>query len=160
MSIKFVCSCGKRMRARDEMAGRRSVCPRCGNPVGIPSLQANHPSSNRLPMSPAERIARQTRSHLAPVDGAGGQLLIVPPRSESEILDAVVDRRTAEFWKSHPDAAVLPKGRPARRGQMGTAWYHCLLYPVRAWPLVLGLAVSLSILGVVALFVLWPVLAD
>ncbi|HEY7307870.1 MAG TPA: hypothetical protein VH643_00785 [Gemmataceae bacterium] len=42
MSIKFICSCGKHLRARDEMAARRSMCPRCGAPVGIPSLQPTH----------------------------------------------------------------------------------------------------------------------
>jgi hypothetical protein len=111
-------------------------------------------------MSPAERLARQARSRGASVDGAGGQLLTVPPRSDTDLLDAVVDHRTAEFLKSHPDVAVRPKERPARRGEMGTAWYHCLLYPLRAWPLVAGLALGLSILSIVALFFLWPVLTE
>ena len=33
MAIKFICSCGKHLKARDEMAARRSVCPACGNPT-------------------------------------------------------------------------------------------------------------------------------
>src|SRR5262245_13234362 len=65
MSIKFVCSCGKRLKARDHMAERRTVCPRCGNPVGIPSLDPN----KTMPRTPAERarhLARRpiTLSHL------------------------------------------------------------------------------------------------
>jgi hypothetical protein len=52
MSIKFVCYCGKRLKARDDMAGKRIPCPRCGNPIGVPSLDPNHPT----PMTPAERL--------------------------------------------------------------------------------------------------------
>ena len=33
VSIKFVCRCGKHLRARDEMASLRSRCPRCGEPL-------------------------------------------------------------------------------------------------------------------------------
>jgi hypothetical protein len=66
MSIKFVCPCGKRLKARDNMAARRIMCPRCGNPVGVPSLDPN----KSAPMTPAERLraasARRpiTLSHL------------------------------------------------------------------------------------------------
>src|SRR6516225_2788008 len=60
MTIKFICGCGKHLRARDEMAARRSVCPRCGSPVGIPSLEPNNPGAAG-PLSPLERqrLAKQ-----------------------------------------------------------------------------------------------------
>jgi hypothetical protein len=57
MSIKFVCPCGKRLKARDDMAARRIMCPRCGNPVGVPSLDPSKPT----PMTPAERLRAQAR---------------------------------------------------------------------------------------------------
>src|SRR5260370_40177242 len=57
MSIKFVCPCGKRLKARDDMAARRIMCPRCGNPVGVPSLDPNRPT----PMTPAERLRAHAR---------------------------------------------------------------------------------------------------
>ena len=55
MSIKFVCSCGKHLRARDEMAARRSMCPRCGAPVGVPSLRPTHAGTQAAPLTPQER---------------------------------------------------------------------------------------------------------
>src|SRR2546423_851321 len=67
MTIKFICTCGKHLRARDEMAARRSVCPRCGSPVGIPSLKPTHPGTAAAPMTPLERI-RHAR-HRAPLPG-------------------------------------------------------------------------------------------
>jgi hypothetical protein len=57
MSIKFVCTCGKRLKARDEMAGKRIPCPRCGSPVGVPSRDPDKPT----PMTPAERLRHQAR---------------------------------------------------------------------------------------------------
>src|SRR2546423_13472646 len=56
MTIKFICTCGKHLRARDEMAARRSVCPRCGSPVGIPSLKPTHPGTTAAPLTPLERL--------------------------------------------------------------------------------------------------------
>jgi hypothetical protein len=37
MAIKFSCAlCGKKLTAKDELAGRRSKCPQCGSVVGVP----------------------------------------------------------------------------------------------------------------------------
>ena len=56
MTIKFVCTCGKHLKARDDMAGRRSACPRCGSPVGIPSLRPTHAGTSAAPLTPTERM--------------------------------------------------------------------------------------------------------
>jgi hypothetical protein len=165
MSIKFVCSCGKRMRARDEMAGRRSVCPRCGNPVGIPAPQPARPVATPGPMTPAERLARQARTRRQALSETAGQLAVVPPELRVDPLEAVVDRRTARTLQAHPEqAAALRRAqsrapRSLRLRTMGTAWYHCLFYPVRAWLLVGGLAVALMMLSVVVVFSLPEVVA-
>lgn len=37
MSIRFQCSCGKKLKAPDEHAGKRMACPGCGNPVRVPA---------------------------------------------------------------------------------------------------------------------------
>src|ERR1700730_7391210 len=58
MSIRFICTCGKHLKARDEMAARRSVCPRCGRPVGVPSLQSSQRGAPAGPLSPQERAQR------------------------------------------------------------------------------------------------------
>ena len=64
MSITFTCTCGKRMRARDEMAARRTMCPACGRPVGIPSGQPTQRGAPVGPLSPEER--RRQRAADAP----------------------------------------------------------------------------------------------
>src|SRR5437764_7803632 len=59
MALRFVCSCGKHLRARDEMAARRTACPACGAPVGIPPLRPTHRGGVAAPLSPAERLAHR-----------------------------------------------------------------------------------------------------
>src|SRR5437899_11197063 len=56
MAIRFFCKCGKKLKARDEMAGRRSMCPRCGSPVGIPGLKPTHAGATLGPMSLKDRL--------------------------------------------------------------------------------------------------------
>lgn len=36
-SITFYCLCGKKLKARASSAGKRTQCPQCGEPVGIPA---------------------------------------------------------------------------------------------------------------------------
>src|SRR5581483_11058359 len=97
MSIKFVCSCGKHLRARDEMAARRSVCPRCGAPVGMPSKQPTQRGAAAAPMTPAERWLSRRRP-AAPRDDEDDTIRIapsplappspaVPPVPRTEVVD-------------------------------------------------------------------------
>jgi hypothetical protein len=151
MTIKFVCSCGKHLRARDEMAARRSACPACGAPVGVPSLTPNHRGVTAGPLSPAER--RRTRP-AAPPD-------FPPPPDATAGVAGAVTAPHSHLPADRPGAGpgpglhrppdtdavrlAIPRERRLRRAwRIETRWYHCLLYPLRAWPLVLGLAVVLT----------------
>ena len=40
MSLRVVCSCGKKLQAPDELAGKRAKCPSCGERVQIPALES------------------------------------------------------------------------------------------------------------------------
>ena len=135
VSIKFVCSCGKHLRARDEMAARRSVCPRCGNPVGIPSLRPTHASAPLGPLSPEE--TRQRTRELAPpadpVRHLSENVTVPAPRPlDPSVVRVVVGR-------SSPRQLLAGEGRKPQ-----TRWYHCLLIPVRVWLLLFGLAAALA----------------
>ncbi|MBI1915331.1 MAG: hypothetical protein HYS12_11420 [Planctomycetes bacterium] len=145
MAIKFICGCGKHLRARDEMASRRSVCPRCGSPVGIPSLRPTHPGTALGPMTPDERRRARKNALPAPLTSPG------PARHEPDRIAAVgpvpaprplnlgaVHVLSPE--ESRREAAAWP-GWP-----LETRWYQCLLYPLRAWRLVLVLAGGLAVL--------------
>ncbi len=36
MTIEFECQCGKRLRVKDEHAGKKVKCPACGEPLVVP----------------------------------------------------------------------------------------------------------------------------
>ena len=135
MTIKFVCSCGKHLRARDEMAARRSACPRCGAPVGIPSLRPTHSGTAAAPLSPLERLRHAKTRQSLPGDAPPSL-----PESPSPILPRKLDKRLVH---------LLPKGgtrRPELTGRhLELRWYECLFYPLRAFKLFLGLAIIMSL---------------
>src|SRR5437588_4986320 len=127
MSIKFVCSCGKRLRARDEMAARRSVCPRCGAPVGIPSLKPTHAGTAAAPLTPLERLRHaRARAPLATPAPA-------PPAPQPESLSAAaprpLDTRLVRLLSTRKERPPDPVGRHLEKH-----WPECLLYPLRAGP--------------------------
>ncbi len=133
MSIKFVCSCGKHLRARDEMAARRSMCPRCGNPVGVPSLQPTHTGTQAAPLTPQER-RRLNRNK---------------PNS-----DALTNAATAALTADPSAAPSDPRHRKPkarRRRQLEQRWYQCLAYPFLNW-------ISLLILSIISTLCLSGVL--
>ncbi|QEH31538.1 hypothetical protein OJF2_00030 [Aquisphaera giovannonii] len=51
MSIRFACSCGKQLQARDEHAGRKSRCPDCGATLVVPA-GGEPPSATPTPAPP------------------------------------------------------------------------------------------------------------
>jgi hypothetical protein len=55
MSIKFVCPCGKHLRAREEMARMRILCPACGRPVSVPSREPTQRGTRAEPLAPPQR---------------------------------------------------------------------------------------------------------
>src|SRR5205085_12642300 len=143
MTIKFICSCGKHLRARDEMAARRSRCPRCGAPVGIPSLKPNHVGSEAKPLSPAERLGR--RPVVPPRNPRQADLAPPPtekptPANHVRVAAPVPETAPVPIPRPEADAAMVRLIKasaqpPRRRGawQLETRWYHCLVYPLRAW---------------------------
>src|SRR5262249_10661718 len=142
---KFVCSCGKHLRARDEMAARRSVCPRCGAPVGIPSLKPHHPGA-LAPLTPWERERLARKRQPAPAPEPEPPPPAAPPPAEGRGV-----------------RLLSPRGR-RRRSRSGRHlerhWYECLLYPLRAWRVCLGLGLIWALLSCIAVVFLPPALAS
>src|SRR4051794_34940163 len=133
MTIKFICSCGKHLKARDNMAARRSVCPRCGAPVGIPSLKPTHAGTVAAPMTPAERQrrARERAPTIAEKAPSAAETTADAPRP----LDTRLVRLVSARGPRQPD----PPGRILEKH-----WHECLLYPLRAWHLYFGVALFMS----------------
>jgi hypothetical protein len=127
VTIKFVCGCGKRLRARDELARRRTVCPRCGQPVGVPSGEPTRPGSAAAHLTPAERQRRDAR------------------RSDASDPAAPRDRVGAVMLALLPGRRTSGERRP---GPAGERWYDYLAYPFREWQLWAGSAGLLTVLSV------------
>lgn len=124
MSIKFFCKCGKHLRARETLAGKRSVCPACGELVGVPSLAPTHRGTAAAPLS-AEEKAKLGRPMGLPV-----------PATSTD--------------QPHPPGAPQRKlsWRRARRVlSLERHWYECLRFPLYAAPLLAPLALGLTVLS-------------
>ncbi len=164
--ITFVCRCGKRLRAREDMASRRVLCPRCGSPVGVPSREPNHPGLAG-PMSPQEIARRRVR----PADDAtqvAGPISVRLRRGHNPNAPNAPDWRPLDAPLVCPPPGPSPSGpggspagagkppapRRRRYWQLETRWHHCLTYPCRAWPLVLGLSFALAGLSAAAALLL------
>src|SRR5262245_34800815 len=153
MTIKFVCSCGKRMSARDDMAGRRSFCPRCGEPVGIPGRTATHPDGSPGPLSPQER--RRQSANRAAVDAAAltGPVPPIPPPPDPLTAVTPVLPPGVRLPEGGP-RKLRPALRPRRTWNLERHWAECLAYPLRAYALLLALGTLLALDGIVVVAVL------
>lgn len=151
MAITFVCRCGKRLRAREDMASRRSMCPACGEPVGVPSLQGANADGRAGPMSPEELSRRRSRvsPDTADTSTLGPASVRMRPRDPA--------RSVGSDWRPLDGMLVAPPGtkpeemvkkgrlhRRRRKWALEGAWHHCLLYPFRAWSVVVALSVLLA----------------
>jgi hypothetical protein len=155
MSISFVCRCGKRLRAREDMASRRSMCPRCGAPVGIPSLEQRE--DGRAGAMSREEIARRDRGPVDPaqadVSELGKAMIRVRRRRDSRTMNPPLDWRPLDAPLVCPPSMVdKPKAERRRRHRyrLESRWYHCLAYPCRAWMVIVGLSCALAVLGTAA----------
>ena len=60
MSIAFRCQCGQKLRAKPEMAGRQTRCPKCSSVVDIPAAPQSAPQINTgQPQQPKSASAPQ-----------------------------------------------------------------------------------------------------
>lgn len=153
MTIKFICSCGKHLKARDEMASRRSVCPRCGSPVGIPSLK---PTGAVAPLTPLERLRHARNREPLPKERSAAPST-VPPAAGSP--PAAVPRQL------DPRVVHLLSKKGKRRAELvgrhlEQHWYECLVYPLRAWRFCLAIAVFLTVLSILGALVVPLQLAE
>jgi predicted RNA-binding Zn-ribbon protein involved in translation (DUF1610 family) len=90
MAVSFYCSCGKRLRGRDDNAGKRVRCPRCGSVAIIPSSESGsavEEETDKPAILEIERIKKQAamlRDLSIVVDGEKAGLL---GNGESEAIE-------------------------------------------------------------------------
>jgi hypothetical protein len=131
VSIKFVCSCGKHLKARDEMARRRSICPRCGALVGIPSPEPIRAGGaaplSLLDSSPSRERKPAPPLHLSPQ--------AIPPDVPG------IDRRVVHLLSLRGRR----QPRTSKQRPLEDHWYECLRYPLHAWRFALVLAAFMAL---------------
>jgi hypothetical protein len=133
MSIRFVCRCGKHLRAREDMAARRVPCPACGTLVGVPAPAPAHRGAAG-PLTP-EEIARRNAGP-APAASIGPVTILFRHRFDPNVaplaipitLDAGLTLPAAP--PVVPSAPPPPTPRPRRARGFESRWYHCLQYPL------------------------------
>src|SRR6516225_7069154 len=64
MTIAFSCECGQQLQAKEEHAGRRTRCPKCGRDVMIPSIETAPAPEPPLRPEAVTRRPRPDVSHL------------------------------------------------------------------------------------------------
>lgn len=120
MRITFTCLCGKRLKARESSAGKRTQCPQCGEPVGIPasSAPAAPPSSRKEAANAAVAGSRE----VLPIPVS----ILPPAANETANSGEPVGPTPKPYFMIDDDSPAPPpqvakkrrdnKGRPQTRG--------------------------------------------
>jgi hypothetical protein len=109
MAIKVACTaCGKRLSAKDELAGRQTKCPACGGAIEVPTRASAAPNRRSIPTSPTWPPAAHDPSGFGEVIDEGEQQYVSPPFRPPG----------SSPWHVLP-AGHRPRG-PARAGQSGS----------------------------------------
>jgi len=113
MGIKFLCPNGHKLHVKSFLAGKRAICPQCGQRVVVPAEDASNTTDvgsvsieiATLPEQPAVAPAISVRSQAA----AGGPP-VVPSTTPDSQADPIADAPSAVWYV-----------RPATGGQFGPA---------------------------------------
>jgi hypothetical protein len=114
-----------------------------------------------------EEIARRNRGHVDPAPAGGPELgeamVRLRRRRDSRTQAPPMDWRPLDAPLVCPQSEIDKPRRERRRHRRSfsveTRWFHCLLYPCRAWMVVIGLSCALTVLSAVMVQVL-PMLFD
>ena len=112
--IRFACSsCGKKLHAKDELAGRTAKCPNCGRPFQIPKAGEVPDSVPLDDALPGETVIPVSEEHLAAYDA--------PKRLVRESHYVICDKtHLVAMWASDGAGWIIRVGSgflPAKRNR-------------------------------------------
>jgi hypothetical protein len=165
MAILFNCVCGHHLKARDEMAGRRTMCPACGAPVGVPSTLPTHRGVTPGASSSSRRTAKSKRADEAVACHWAGLAVdrtrhsAAPPpighsgveREPAGSLDATVGPSRVALRQAAVESVRIVTIRERQKNRrkpgwhLGTRWYHNVAYPICELLMLLALTLLLAI---------------
>jgi hypothetical protein len=129
MGIRFAChACAKSLNIKNELAGKRGVCPQCGTKFRIPSTDA--PQS--IPLELIESPAVQTPPELSPVAREAFSEQATAPEPAARVEQSVDQPKATVSTETIPNAKVTAASllddpvavwyvRPPSGGQYGPA---------------------------------------
>src|SRR5579883_2408098 len=138
MSIRFACKCGKHLRAGDTMAGRRTLCPKCGSLLSIPDKEnAGSGATSPRPVPPPlpDPPLNEDGSNAEGDDAEDLGPILIRVRRKN---DKDPNRHHGGIWMPldpdrgpPPEKLPKPARKPRRRynWQLETRWYQSLGYP-------------------------------
>lgn len=143
MAVAVTCACGKALRVKDELAGRRVRCPGCGNTLTVPAPQntgaeeivellpadAGSPMPPPRPLAPVQHISPQrpvaVRPPVLPVQHASPRPVPAPPplhQAPPALPSHAVPPPSQQFQRADtvrhapaPDYDDTPEDEPRRR---------------------------------------------
>lgn len=110
MAITFACQCGQRFRAKEEHAGKRAKCTRCGRPLTIPAPSHAAAPQNASRSSPSQAAAVDYRAMASLIDQIASHVRISSPgtcraRTGASCLAATED--LGELHRKYPHCPEL-----------------------------------------------------
>src|SRR5688572_13539388 len=96
MGVSVVCTCGKRLKAKESAAGRTANCPACGQPVTFPALKTQAGDSllrgldvqqDKPVFESSRKVAEDMASATMPNLDEFSYENMVEPRNESAAAD-------------------------------------------------------------------------
>jgi hypothetical protein len=112
--IRFACaSCGKKLHAKDELAGRTAKCPNCGKPFQIPKVSEVPETIPLDDALPGEHVIPVNEEHIVGYNA--------PERLNRESHYVICDRaRLVASWENNGAGWMIRVGtgfQPARRNR-------------------------------------------
>jgi hypothetical protein len=131
MPISLSCSCGRAIRARDDLAGLRVKCPQCGAPLTVPSPERSEEGLIPLvdPWAKATRRADETPKKPAEDEVIGE---VLPADDEDEVQLEVVDddersmREQVRREEERDQEREAERGRKRRKKRMRERYNRAL----------------------------------
>lgn len=101
MSLLIECACGQKLKVRDEFAGKKVKCPKCGKVVTAPVPPPLEEEPNEPPHVHVDRDALSAKFWLDPI-GLARNFGFTP--KELGRIQKIIEQHQAEFleaWHGH-----------------------------------------------------------
>jgi RsiW-degrading membrane proteinase PrsW (M82 family) len=135
MAISFVCECGKVLRARDEVAGKKAKCPQCGTVLLIPEPDGGYGLAELAPKHEPARGGFDDESALRPISRTAP--IPTPPSPSANPPRPSLDWSAPSRQK--PAATSAPSSTSGGSGEHSLMEYAYLLLAFALIPLVISL---------------------